>query len=104
MSKLRGGTALLVCFAVVVASIVGAATTAEAQPPQPMGTVPPIIGNTPTGIFHDVPRSTYAAIDAFENKAIQKVLEDHNLPPSDPTAVKAWGRDAVPRRSISTCW
>src|SRR4051794_23638724 len=94
MSKVRGFTALLACFAVVAASLV-AATTAEAQLPQPTTTVPPIIGNTANGLIRDVPVQYSAAIDAFENNAVLEVLETHSLPPSDYDAVKAWGRDAV---------
>ena len=95
MRKFRGFTALLACVAVVAASLVVASTTAEAQPPQPTAAVPPIIGNAADGILRNVPTQYYAAIDDFENTAIQEVLDTHNLPPSDAQAVKAWGRDAV---------
>jgi hypothetical protein len=109
MSKQRRAVALLVVSSVLAVSIVAEQHPVAAQPPQPMGAVPPIIGNTTLGVFRDLdgplctnplehcsmPAAYYPAIDAFEDAAIRKVLEDHDLPLTDYDAVKGWGRDAI---------
>ncbi|MBT2518013.1 Ig-like domain repeat protein [Streptomyces sp. ISL-90] len=95
MRTKRRFTAILAAIAVLVGTLSLAPTSVMAQPPQPTSVVPPIIGNTAGGVLRDVPTKYYAAIERFENRAIQDVLETHALTDSDANAVRAWGRDAV---------
>ena len=95
MRTKRRCIAILAVIGVLVGTLSLVPAPVMAQPPQPTTAVPPIIGNMANGILRDVPTKYYAAIDAFENQAIQDVIETHALTDADANVVRAWGRDAV---------
>ena len=83
----------MVVLATIMGLAVGPATAGAdggviTTPPPPLL---PSVPNAQIGIFGTTD-AQYAALQNFQNQAIQNTLQDHGLPQSDATAVQTWGR------------